>query len=417
MTDDRRPINDCFALPPDIDWTPVDVALAALRASVGTAVGVETIALNDALGRMLAADAVALVSHPAAANAAVDGYAFAHDSYRFGPMRIIAGRSAAGVPFAGTVARGEAVRILTGGILPMGTDTVMLEEDSRITDDMLRGPTGLKPGMNCRKAGENAEQGRVALTAGTRLSPQALGHAAVAGLTEVSVFRRLRVGILSTGDEVQEPGAPLAPGQVHDANRPLLSGLAASWGFAGVDLGIAGDSAAAVRAALDRGAAEADVILASGGASAGDEDWLTRLLGAEGTRAVWRIAMKPGRPLALGRWRGVPVFGLPGNPVAAFVCALIFARPALLALSGAGWHEPVAEMRPAAFTKRRKPGRRDYLRARLLPDGRVESFANEGSGLIRGLVWANGLVDLPDGGPDIAVGDPVAYLPYSGFGI
>lgn len=415
--DDRRPVNDCFALPPGVEWTPVADALAALRASVAPATTTETVALSAALNRVLAEDAVAASSHPPQANAAVDGYAFAHESYLAGPMRVREGRAAAGVPYEGALAPGEAVRILTGGVLPQGADTVMLDEDSRLESATLHGPTGLKPGANRRRAGENAEAGAVALAAGTRLSPQALSHAAAAGLDRLTVRRRLRVAALSTGDEVRAPGSALAPGQIHDANRPLLLGLAEAWGFEPVDLDIAGDTPEAVRAALDRGAAEADAILASGGASAGDEDWLARLLGTEGTRAVWRIAMKPGRPLALGRWRGTPVFGLPGNPVAAFVCALLFARPALLALSGAGWSQPIPETRPAAFAKRRKAGRREYLRARLNADGAVETFANEGSGLIRGLVWAEGLVDLPDGGPDIREGDPVAWLPFSAFGL
>lgn len=414
--DDRRPVNDCFALPPGVDWTPVDEAVAALKASVAPCVGSEEVALADALGRTLATDAIAQLNHPIHANAAVDGYAFAHASYLTGPMQIIEGRSAAGAPFDGVVKPGKAVRILTGGVIPDGADTVMLDEDSRIEGDVLHAPTDLKEGANRRKAGENAKAGDSALAAGARMTPQALSHAAAAGLTHLKVFRRLRVAVLSTGDEVIEPGAKSRPGAVIDANRPMLKGLAAAWGFEVIDLGIAPDDPAAVRAALDRGATQADVILGSGGASAGDEDHMARLLGEEGTRAIWRIAMKPGRPLALGRWNGVPVFGLPGNPVAAFVCSLIFARPALMAMSGAGWSEPIPETRPAAFTKRRKTGRREYLRGRLNEDGAVEVFANEGSGLIRGLVWANGLVDLPDGGPDVAKGDPVNFLPFASFG-
>ena len=415
--DERRPVNDCFALPPGVDWTPVEDALAALRASVQPVTETENLPLTDALGRILAEDAVARSSHPAEANAAVDGYAFAHESYLAGPLRIIEGRAAAGVPFGDALKPGEAVRILTGAILPNGADTVMLDEDSRIEGAALHCPRGLKPGANRRRAGENAMAGEPALTAGQRLTPQTLSHLAAAGVAQVRAHRPLRVAVLSTGDELREPDAPLATGQIHDANRPLLGGLVRAWGFDLIDLGIAGDEPEAVRAALDRGADQADAILVSGGASAGDEDWLARLLGEEGTRAIWRIAMKPGRPLALGRWRATPVFGLPGNPVAAFVCALIFARPALLSMSGAGWSEPAPEIRPAAFAKRRKAGRREFLRARIAPDGRIETFANEGSGLIRGLVWADGLVDLPDGGPDVAEGDPVAYLPFHAFGI
>ncbi len=414
--DDRRPVNDCFALPPGVDWMPVDDALSALKISINPVVGVEKAALDDALGRALAEDAIAAQNHPIHANAAVDGYAFAHTSYLAGPMRITEGRSAAGAPWDGALNTGEAVRILTGGVIPDGADTVMLDEDSRTEGDLLHAPTGLKPGANRRRAGENAEVGAIALPAGTRLTPQALSHAAAAGLTHLSVHARLRVAILSTGDEVINPGTALRPGAVIDANRPMLASFASGWGFDVIDLGIAPDDPAAVRAALDRGAAEADVILGSGGASAGDEDHMARLLGQEGTRAIWRVAMKPGRPLALGRWNGVPVFGLPGNPVAAFVCSLIFARPALMAMSGAGWSETRPEVRPAAFTKRRKTGRREYLRGRLNEEGAVEIFANEGSGLIRGLVWASGLVDLPDGGPDIVRGDPVRFLPFSAFG-
>lgn len=414
--DDRRPINDCFALPPGVDWTPVDDALAALKFSVTPVVGTEVISVKDASGRLLAADAIAAQSHPMADNAAVDGYAFAHASYLSGSMQIVEGRAAAGAPFTGQLGLGQAVRILTGAVIPDGADTVMLDEDSRIEGSRLHAPTGLKPGANRRRAGENVAAGDFALHRGARLTPQAMAHAAAAGLTQLTVCKPLRVAVLSTGDEVIEPGDAASPGAVIDANRPMLAGLAAAWGHQVVDLGIAPDNPSAVRAALDRGTAEADVILGSGGASAGDEDHMARLLGEEGTRAIWRIAMKPGRPLALGRWRGVPVFGLPGNPVAAFVCALIFARPALMAMSGAGWSESPPDLRPAAFDKRRKAGRREYLRARLDQNGEVEIFANEGSGLIRGLVWAEGLVDLPDGGPDIARGDMVRYLPFTAFG-
>lgn len=415
--DERRPINDCFALPPGVDWTPVDDALAALRNSVGPIAECEDVALVDAQGRILASSAIARLNHPQADNAAVDGYAFAHADYLAAALRIAPGRSAAGAPFGRALARGEAVRILTGAVLPEGADTVMLDEDSRVEDGLLHGPTGLRFGANRRKAGENVKAGGAVLPAGGRLTPQALAQLAAAGLDHASVFRRLRVGLLSTGDEICQPGDTPPPGGVTDANRPMLAGMIRAWGHEVVDLGIAPDDAGAVRAALDRGAGNADVILGSGGASAGDEDHMARLLGTEGSRAIWRIAMKPGRPLALGRWRGVPVFGLPGNPVAAFVCSLIFARPALAAMAGAGWAAPHVETRAAAFTKRRKAGRREYLRARLNDHGSVEVFANEGSGLIRGLIWADGLVDLPDGGPDVAAGDPVAFMPFSGFGL
>ncbi|MEL6610415.1 MAG: molybdopterin-binding protein, partial [Pseudomonadota bacterium] len=223
-----------------------------------------------------------------------------------------------------------------------------------------------------------------------------------------------RVAILSTGDEVTD-GVP-GPGQIGDANRPMLQAMISGWGYEVVDLGIVGDDRDGIRARLEEGAARADAILTSGGASAGDEDHVSALLTEAGAMALWRVAIKPGRPLALGLWDGVPVFGLPGNPVAAFVCATIFARPALATLAGTGWPEPVTFKVPAAFEKRKKAGRREYLRARLV-QGRAEVFASEGSGRISGLSWADGLVELPDGAVHVTPGTPVTYLPFAGLGL
>ena len=197
----------------------------------------------------------------------------------------------------------------------------------------------------------------------------------------------------------------------------MLIELLRRWDMEPCDLGQAADRAEAVAAALDRGAAAADAILTSGGASAGDEDHVAAALKARGALAVWRIAVKPGRPMAVGAWGGKPVFGLPGNPVAAFVCTLVFARPALFRLAGAPWTAPRGLELPAAFEKRKRGGRREYLRARLDGDGRVEVFASEGSGRISGLVWADGLVELEDGPRTIRPGDPVRYLPFSEFGL
>ncbi len=197
----------------------------------------------------------------------------------------------------------------------------------------------------------------------------------------------------------------------------MLLALAQAWHYEPVDLGHVGDDREALRARLDAASREADVIFTSGGASAGDEDHVSALLRETGALQEWRIAIKPGRPLALALWNGAPVFGLPGNPVAAFICALIFARPALAALSGAGWSEPLAFTVPAAFSKNKKPGRREYLRARLDGHGHAEVFGSEGSGRISGLSWATGLVEIGDDAQTIAPGDPVRFMPYAGFGI
>jgi molybdenum cofactor synthesis domain len=257
-----------------------------------------------------------------------------------------------------------------------------------------------------------------ALPAGHRLRAPDLALLTALGLADVPVHAPVRVGVLSTGDElVGQPGAAAAPHQIWDANRPMLLALARGWHCTPVDLGHAPDDPAAIAAALDRGAAEADVILTSGGASAGDEDHVSALLRARGDLVSWRIALKPGRPLALALWQGVPVFGLPGNPVAAFVCALVFARPALSLLGGAGWQAPQGMTVPAAFSKRKKPGRTEFLRARLTRDGAAEVFGSEGSGRISGLSWAEGLVELPPEAAQIAPGTPVRYIPYASFGV
>lgn len=413
--------NDCFALPPGIAWTPLADALALLRDRLGPVVGRESIEPRLALGRVLADAAVARRSNPPAPNAAVDGYGFAAASLGAAPhtLPLTPGRAAAGAPFTGTVPPGSALRILTGAILPEGVDTVVLEEDTATDGARIAFNGPVKPRANTRGAGEDVVAGAVALPAGHRLRPPDLGLLAALDVQTVTVFQRLRVGVLSTGDEiVAETGQdPLPPHRIPDANRPMLLGLLDRWGCAPVDLGHVGDDRAALAARLDEAVGRTDAVFTSGGASAGDEDHVSALLAQQGSLHNWRIAMKPGRPLALGVWRGVPVFGLPGNPVAAFTCALLFGWPALGALSGAGWRTPQAFTVPAAFAKTKKAGRSEFLRARLTPEGAAETFPLEGSGRISGLSWAEGLVALEHGACQIAPGDTVSFLPYASWGL
>ena len=413
--------NDCFAMPQGVDWVPVDTALERLRAVLHPLTGVEDVAVHQAGGRVLAQDLVARRANPPAANSAVDGYGFAHDSLQGGgpyTLPLVAGRAAAGQPFAGAVALGYAVRILTGAILPEGVDTVVLEEDCASDAARVAFDGPVKPRINTRKAGEDVVAGAPFLRTGRRLTPADLALASALGVGHVQLHRRLRVGVLSTGDELlADPGAAAQPHQIFDANRPMLLDIARKWGHAPVDLGHMPDDPARIAAAFDAGARDCDVILTSGGASAGDEDHVSRLLRETGNLSSWRIALKPGRPLALALWQGVPVLGLPGNPVAAFVCTLVFGRPALSLMAGCGWQEPQGFMVEAAFSKSKKPGRREYLRARLNAAGHAEVFASEGSGRISGLSWAEGLVELPDAAAHIRPGVPVRYIPFSSFGL
>ena len=413
--------NDCFAMPPGVEWTPVDDALAALRSGLACVVGVTECPVPEAGGRFLAAEVSARRAHPPFANSAVDGYGFAHaglpadDIVR---LPLAEGRSAAGEPYTGRVPAAHAIRILTGARIPDGVDTVVLEEDTTTDGTRISFRRGIKAGANTRCAGEDVGTGARMLGRGRRLRPQDLALLAACGVGNVQVYERLRVAVMSTGDEITEVGsAPRGQGTIFDANRPMLCDLLRRWGITVVDLGHVPDDRSRIRECLDVGAGGADAIFSSGGASAGDEDHVSALLEDEGALSTWRVAIKPGRPLAMALWRGVPVFGLPGNPVAAFVCTLIFARPALGVLAGGRWEEPVAYRVPAGFAKRKKPGRREYLRARIDSAGRAVPFGSEGSGRISGLSWSDGLVELGDGAMDLSEGDTVKYFPYSGFGL
>jgi len=409
--------NDCFALPAGVDWTPVDQALALLRDRLSVVTGAEDVPVMQGLGRILAADVEALRSNPPQANSAVDGYGFSGGAETgVHVLPLLQGRSAAGVPFAGQVAPGHAVRVLTGAALPAGVNTVVLDEDVTADPDQIAFNGPLKQGANTREAGEDVHAGDCVLAEGRQLTPADLALLSAVGVHRVPVRQRLRVAVLSTGDELVEAGEPAADGQIFDANRPMLLAMARAFGFEGIDMGRVPDDRQTLRERLDAAAGQADVILTSGGASAGDEDHVSALLGEAGALQEWRIAVKPGRPLALGMWQGTPVFGLPGNPVAAMVCTLIFARPAMGMLAGVGWQEPQAYTVPAAFEKRKKAGRREYLRARLA-DGQAQVFASEGSGRISGLSWAEGLVEIEDGERQIRPGDPVQFIPYGSFGL
>ena len=409
--------NDCFALPPGIDWTPVDVALEDLRSRLGPVVGLAQTPLTEALGRIVARDVTAQRAHPPLPNTAVDGYGFAGGR---GPgahrLPLIAAQAAAGARLEEAVQDGDVVRILTGAALPDGVDTVVLQEDVEIEDGAVCFTGPIKAGANTRAAGEDKKANDIVAARGRRITPADLALMSAVGVATLETFAPLKVGILSTGDELVEAGQSAAPGQIFDANRPMLMGLITGLGHSAVDLGRVGDDRDALRARLEDAAAQVDVIFTSGGASAGDADHVSGLLNEAGSMALWRIAIKPGRPLALGMWNGTPVFGLPGNPVAAMVCTLVFGAPALAQMAGASWSAPQGFELPAAFEKRKKPGRREFLRARMRA-GQVEIFASEGSGRISGLSWAEGLVELPDAALHVRPGDRVRYIPWSGFGL
>ncbi|HJU17446.1 MAG TPA: gephyrin-like molybdotransferase Glp [Stellaceae bacterium] len=408
--------DDCFAFGGGL--LEIGAALARIDERIDRVVEEECVPLAAAAGRVLARDLVASMDLPPHANSAVDGYAFAHADLDPADETIlpVGGRAAAGHPLGRRLKAGEAIRIFTGAPMPEGTDTVMMQEDCQVAGTHVRLKPGIKKGANRRHAGEDVAAGAVALGAGRRLLPADLGLAAALGFAAVPVYRPLRAALLSTGDEIREPGAELPPGMVYDANRFLLRALLEGLGCQVDDLGISPDRAAGLADALDAAAREHDLIVTSGGVSTGEEDHVKGAIERLGSLHFWRLAIKPGRPVALGQVGGVPLIGLPGNPVAVFVTFAVIARPLILKLAGATPVPPRSFPVAAAFAYRKKPGRREYLRARLERRGAAwvaVKYPKEGAGILSSVVHSDGLVILDEATSDLAPGAAVEFLPFS----
>ena len=418
-------LDDCFAH--DRERLRHDEALAILKQRVGPVTGMELTSLAEAGGRILAAAAVAPRPVPAHTNAAVDGYSFASADYDTagGAEFAVDGRAAAGHPLHHKPAPATATRIFTGAMVPERHDTVTMQEDTRarIHDGrtFVTIPAGLKRGANVRKAGEDVKAGETLLNAGAVLRPQDLAALASIGIGKVQCFKRLKVGIISTGDEVVGAGGNLAEGQVYDANAPMLTVLIAGSGAESTDLGVFPDSLEEVKRRLADAARRYDVLIASGGASRGEEDHVVAALDQIGKRHLWQLAIKPGRPMSFGQIGNCAVLGLPGNPVAVFVCFLLYVWPLLRRMGGAEWPEPRRYRLPAMFAfPGRKIGRREFWRGILKETPRglaVDKFARDGSGLISGLRAADGLIDIAEDVPEVKPGDLVTFIPFTEFGI
>lgn len=418
-------IDDCFVL--DKDRLPHDQALGILKARVQPVIGTEHVPLADAAGRFLAEPVVSPRAIPAHDNAAVDGYAIASSDYdpdKGGTFKI-AGEAAAGHPFQGTLAGDSAVRIFTGAVMPAGLDTVAMQEDVRVEESdgafWAHVPPGLKPGANRRRAGEDTQPGETLIELGTRLRPQEVASAAATGLGALSCYVPLKVAVFSTGDEILRPDETFEDGKVYDANAPMLHGLIAASGAEAIDMGVLPDNAADVIAALSDASRNYDAIVISGGASQGKEDHVVASLDALGKRHLWQIAIKPGRPMSFGQIGDCVVLGLPGNPVAVFVCFLMYVRPVIMRLAGGTWPEPARFPVPAAFSQRKKVGRREFWRAKLMRDdeGRLVAikFPRDGSGLISSLREADGLIEVGEDVDEVRADELVDFIPFSEFGV
>ncbi len=410
--------DDCFNQVDDLMSTAEALAILRQRIVAVTQDRLEQLPLAQALGRILAQDVTSVLDVPPHDNSAVDGYALRHDDLVVdGPSRLtVLGRSAAGHPHDGRLETGQAVRIFTGAVMPEGTDSVVMQEDVARTEDHITIPPGLALGANRRHRGEDTRRGDVVLGRGRRLRPQDLGLAASVGQGQLNLYRPLRVAVFSTGDELAEPGAELPAGAIYDANRYILVALITALGAKVSDLGILPDDADAVRAGLVAAAAGHDLLLTSGGVSVGDEDHVRGAVEALGHLHFWRLAIKPGRPLALGQVGNAAFVGLPGNPVAAMVCFLRFARPLILGLAGAVDLDPVLYRVTSDFDYEKKPGRREWLRARLERQGGTGPsavlFRPQGSGIINSLVQTHGLVEIAEDVTRVKAGELVDFLPF-----
>jgi molybdopterin molybdotransferase len=408
--------DDCFAFGGPL--LPIDEVERLINERVTPVAERETVALKDARGRVLAADVIAPIDLPPFDNSAVDGYAVRHADLSTKETKLpVNDRLTAGRAAAHAVGAGEAIRIFTGAPMPPGADTVFMQEDVRLEDAVVIVPPGLRRGANRRLAGEDVKRDTVALPAGRRLQPQDLSMAAALGLRELPVRRRVRVAIFSTGDEIVEPGAPLPVAGLYDANRELLRGLLAGLDAEVSDLGILRDDREKLSARLAKAAQGQDLVLTSGGVSTGEADYVKDAIGAAGSLVFWRVAIKPGRPVAMGVLRGTAFVGLPGNPVAVFVTFARVVRPLLLRLAGAKPEPLIALPVKAGFAYRKKKGRREYVRVSLtrLSDGSYEAHKHpqDGAGVISSLTATDGLAELADDVTEIAEGETIGFLPYS----
>ncbi len=405
----------------------VNAFLAELAHPLSASTDTETLPLMQAHHRVLAADIISPVSVPPHNNSAMDGYAFDGAALQPGQplvLQPVGGTAFAGAAWQGNVGPGQCVKIMTGAIMPAGLDTVVPQELTQANADggITIAANVLQRGDNHRLAGEDLMQGQPALRTGQRLTPAALGLAASLGLPTVTVFRRLKVAYFSTGDEILSLGEAPREGAVYDSNRYTVFGLLQRLGCEVIDLGVVHDDPARLQAAFRQAAAQADAIITSGGVSVGEADHtkaMMRELAADDASgqsgvAFWRIAMRPGRPMAVGRFGHTILFGLPGNPVAVMVTFLAFVRPALLRMMGCAADAPVLLKAHSAEAIRKKPGRTEYQRGTVFTaaDGslHVRTTGSQGSGVLRSMVEANGLIVLPHAQGNVAVGDEVSVM-------
>jgi molybdopterin molybdotransferase len=394
----------------DPNSMPVAKARELIRQFLAPVTAIERLNVRAALGRVLAVDVISPLDVPAHDNSAMDGYAVRYADIKDGGATLkVVGSAFAGAPYAGSVTPGTAVRIMTGGVVPAGADAIVMQEHVQAKDGEVVVGGGHKQGQNLRRAGEDLKTGEAALKRGRKMRPADLGLVASLGIAEVSVFRRLRVAFFSTGDELVSIGHPLAAGQIYDSNRYTLYGMLHRLGCEVIDMGVVRDDPKLLEHAFREAAAAADVVITSGGVSVGEADFVKDLLNQLGEVVFWKIAMKPGRPLAYGKIAGAHFFGLPGNPVSVMVTFYQFVREALLGLAGLDPAPPAPTFKATCVSSLRKaPGRTEFQRGILQQDASgawsVRVTGEQGSGILRSMSDANCFIILPESQGNVAAG-------------
>ncbi len=416
--------DDCFVH--DKDRLRHDEALTILREQMKPIAETETITLDLANGRILARDIIAPRNIPAFDNSAVDGYAFSHADFEpTGGFFPLTTRIAAGDTYDVELPSFSAARIFTGARMPIGAETVAMQEDCEAHEQdgskFVAIPSGLKKGANCRLAGEDVSEGECVAKAGLKLRPQDLAAIASTGTNELEVYKPLEVGLLSSGNEILRPDQAFEQGKVYDANHFMLGGLLGSLNVNITDLGVSPDDETQVQTLLKNSASKFDIIISTGGASKGEEDYFVDALSKLGKCHLWQLAVKPGRPMSFGQIDETVVFTLPGNPVAAFVCFLLYVRPCIETLNGGGWRTPQRHQIPAGFSLKSKPDRREFLRGFINTDengnATAMKFDRDGSGLITGLRQSSGLIEIPEEMTSLEKGERINFIPFNELGI
>ncbi len=399
----------------DPNMLTVEQALERVLAACAPVAGSEALPITDALDRVLAGPVTARIDVPSSRNSAMDGYALAASDARAGTRLRVAGRSAAGHPWEGHLDPGECLRILTGAVVPESADTVIMQEQVRAEAGFVTLETNPGAGAHIRNPGEDTRAGSVILDRGRRLTAADIGLLASQGIGEVTVVRPPKVAFFTTGDELVPIDQPLGPGQIHDSNRYTLRALLSRYPVEFIDLGVIADTEGAVRSALTYAGETADLMLTTGGVSVGDADFVSRLLQSEGETDFWKVAMKPGRPLAFGRFGQAVFLGLPGNPVSVMATFSLFVRPALLRLCGTVPERPWTLRARLLQDLRKNPGRADFQRGILEQrDGEwtVRSTGGQGSHQLRSMSIANAYIVLPRESTGATTGDEVEVIPF-----